>query len=143
MTPERLFHEWLGLWLSWEVVESRFERGRGIVWLEIREPARLWESVHCPHDTGLVFCYHHIETLIWRHLNVFQHRCAIACRLPRGKCHQCGHVFRVRPPWEGLSTHFPHEFEAFALLLMREMPKSKVAALDGETDPRLWRRRFC
>jgi hypothetical protein len=80
--------------------------------------------------------------LTWRHLNVFQHRCEITCRLPRGKCRQCGHVHRVRPPWEGLSMHFTKEFEAFALLLMREMPMSKVAELVGETDTRLWRMLF-
>jgi transposase len=80
--------------------------------------------------------------LTWRHLNVFQHRCEITCRLPRAKCRQCGHVFRARPPWEGLSTHFTKEFEAFALLLMREMPVSKVGELVGETDTRLWRMLF-
>ena len=142
MTPEKLFHELLGLGLKWEVVESRFERESGTVFLEIRETPRLWESVHCPQDTGAVFCYDHTETLTWRHLNIFQHRCEITGRLPRGKCRQCGHVFRVRPPWEGLSTHFTKEFEAFALLLMREMPVSKVAELVGETDTRLWRMLF-
>jgi transposase len=48
----------------------------------------------------------------------------------------------VRPPWEGLSKHFTKEFEAFALLLMREMPMSKVAETVGETDTRLWRMLF-
>jgi transposase len=48
----------------------------------------------------------------------------------------------VRPPWEGLSTHFTKEFEAFGLLLMREMPVSKVAEIMGETDTRLWRMLF-
>ena len=142
MTPEKLFHELLGLGLNWEVVESRFERESGTVFLEIRETTKLWESVRCSKDTGLAFCYDHTEVLTWRHLNVFQHRCEIICRLPRGKCRQCGHVFRVRPPWEGLSTHFTKEFEAFALLLMREMPMSRVAQLVGETDTRLWRMLF-
>lgn len=142
MTAEKLFQEWLGLGLNWEVVASRFERESGIVSLEIRETARLRESVRCLHDTGQVFCYVHTESPTWRHLNVFQHRCAITCRLPRGKCRQCGHAFRVRPPWEGLSTHFPKEFEAFALLLMHAMPMSQVAGLVGETDTRLWRMLF-
>lgn len=142
MTPEKLFHELLGLGLNWEVIESRFERESGSVYLEIRETSRLWESARCPEDGGLVFCYDHTEVLTWRHLNVFQHRCEITCRLPRGKCRQCGHVFRVRPPWEGLSMHFTKEFEAFALLLMREMPMSKVAEVVGETDTRLWRMLF-
>ena len=80
--------------------------------------------------------------MTWRHLNIFQHRCEITCPLPRGKCRKCGHIFRVRPPWEGLSKHFTKEFEAFALLLMREMPVSKVAQTVGETDTRLWRMLF-
>ena len=142
MTPEKLFHELLGLGLNWEVIESRFERESGTVFLEIRETPKLWELVRCPEEGGLVFCYDHTEVLTWRHLNVFQHRCEITCRLPRGKCRQCGHVFRVRPPWEGLSTHFTKEFEAFALLLMREMPMSKVGEAVGETDTRLWRMLF-
>ena len=130
-----MFHEWLGLGLKWEVVQSRFERESGTVFLEIRATPALWESVHCPQDTGAVFCYDHTETLPWRHLNIFQPRCEITCRLPRAKCRPCGHVFRVRPPWEGLSTHFTKEFEAFALLLLRARPMCKVAALVGETDP--------
>jgi transposase len=142
MTPEKLFHELLGLGLNWEVIESRFDRERGIVFLEIRETSRLWEAARCPEDGGLVFCYDHTEVLTWRHLNVFQYRCEITCRLPRGKCRQCGRVFRVRPPGEGLSMHFTKEFEAFALLLMREMPVSKAAELVGETDTRLWRLLF-
>ena len=142
MTPEKLFHEMLGLGLNWEVVESRFEKESGTVYLEIRETARLWDSVRCPEDSSSVSCYDHTETLSWRHLNIFQHRCEITCRLPRAKCRQCGHVFRVRPPWEGLSMHFTKEFEAFALLLIREMPVSKVAEMVGETDTRLWRMLF-
>jgi len=130
------------LGLNWEVIESRFERESGTVFLEIRETPQLWELVRCPQDGSLVFCYDHTEVLTWRHLNVFQHRCEITCRLPRGKCRHCGHVFRVRPPWEGLSTHFTKEFEAFALLLMREMPMSKVGEVVGETDTRLWRMLF-
>src|SRR6478672_3450706 len=142
MTPEKLFHELLGLGLNWQVVESRFERETGTVVLQIQETERLWEGQRCPKDGGLVFCYDHTEELVWRHLNVFQHSCEIHCRLPRGKCRTCGHVYRVRPPWEGLSKHFTKEFEAYALLLMREMPVAKVAEVMSETDTRLWRMLF-
>ena len=41
MTPEKLFHELLGLGLSWEVTESRFERESGTIFLEIREMSKL------------------------------------------------------------------------------------------------------
>ena len=142
MTSERLFHELLGLGLNWEVTDSRFDAASGTVFLEIRETPKLWELVRCPKDTNYATCYDHTEVMTWRHLNVFQHRCEITCRLPRGKCRECGHVFRVRPPWEGLSTHFTKEFEAFALLLMREMPMSQVAEVVGESDTRLWRMLF-
>jgi transposase len=142
MTPEKLFQELLGLGLNWEVTESRFDRESGTVFLETRERPLLWESARCPKDGGMVFCYDHTEALTWRHLNVFQHHCEITCRLPRGKCRQCGHVFRVRPPWEGLSIHFTKEFEAFALLLIREMPMAKVAEMTGASDMRLWRMLF-
>jgi transposase len=142
MTPEKLFHELLGLGMNWEVLESRFDKESGTVYLEISEKSGLWEMIRCPKDGGLCFCYDHTELLSWRHLNVFQHQCQITAHLPRGKCRQCGHVFRVRPPWEGLSTHFTKEFEAFTLLLMREMAVSKVAEIVGETDTRLWRMLF-
>ena len=142
MTPEKMFHELLGLGMNWEVVESRFDKASGIVSLEIREKAGLWESLRCPKEGGRVTCYDHTEVMRWRHLNVFQHRCEITCRLPRGKCDQCGHIFRVRPPWEGLSSHFTKEFECFALMLMREMPMADVADLVEETDTRLWRMLF-
>jgi transposase len=139
MTPEKLFHELLGLGLKWEVIETRFDRKSRIVFLDVRETSDLWESVRCPRDGGMVSCYDHCEGLSWRHLNVFEHRCEITCQLPRGKCRQCGHVFRVRPPWESLSMHFTKEFVAFALLLMREMPMKQVAETVGESDTRLWR----
>ena len=44
MTPERLFQDLLGLGLKWEVIESRFEHESGIVFLEMGETTRLWES---------------------------------------------------------------------------------------------------
>lgn len=142
MTPERLFHDLLGLGLNWEVTESRFESANGLVVLDLRETAVLWPSLRCRKCTGTAFCYDHPKPLVWRHLNVFEHRCELHCRLPRARCRGCGHTWLVRPPWEGLSTHFTKGFEAFALLLMREMPMSKVAQATGETDTRLWRMLF-
>jgi transposase len=137
-----MFQDLLGLGLNWEVVESRFDRKTGTVILEIRETPRFWESERCSKDGGLVYCYDHTEEIVWRHLNVFEHRCEIRCRLPRKKCRQCGGVYRVSPPWEGLSGHVTKEFEAYALLLMREMPVSKVGQIVGESDTRLWRMLF-
>jgi transposase len=142
METDKLFHELLGLGLNWEVMDSRFERERSTLVLEIRETEELWKQQRCPKDGGRVTCYDHVETVTWRHLNVFQHPCEIQCRLPRGKCGQCGHVYRVRPPWEGFSRHFSKEFEAFVLVLMKEMPMRRVAEIVNENDTRLWRMLF-
>lgn len=138
MTPEKLFHQMLGLGNEWLVFDCRFDENNG-VFLEIKEAPGLWQKVRCPKDNGEVFCYDHAPVMEWRHLNVFEHHCHIRCQLPRAKCRQCGHIHRVCPPWEGLSKHFTKAFEAYALLLAREMPAKRAAALIRETDSRLWR----
>ena len=92
-----------------------------------------------PGEGAKANLYDHTEELVWRHLNVFEHSCEIRCRLPRGQCSKSGKVYRVTPPWEGLSKHFTKAFEAFALLLMREMPVLAVSRIVKETDTRLWR----
>jgi transposase len=139
MTPEKLFHELLGLGMNWEVTECVYDRDAGVVRLRVRETPQLWQSERSPGVGGPVTAYDHTEELIWRHLNVFEHRCEIRCRLPRGRCLRTHKVYRVRPPWEGLSKHFTQAFEALALLLMREMPVAAAARQVGEHDTRLWR----
>lgn len=84
-------------------------------------------------------CYDHVDEMVWRHLNVFEHQCEIRCLLPRGRGESTGKIYRVTPPWEGLSKHFTKAFEAMALLLLREMPVAAVGRIVGEHDTRLWR----
>jgi transposase len=138
MTPEALFHTLLGLGTQWKVVRCEFEAAEGVVRLWVEETPYLWngESIGAKEA---VTAYDHTEELVWRHLNVFEHRCEIRCRLPRGQKATTGQVYRVLPPWEGLSKHFTQAFEAMALLLMRQMPVAAVARHVGETDTRLWR----
>jgi hypothetical protein len=38
MTSEKLVHELLGLEINWEVIESRFERKSGTVFLKLTPP---------------------------------------------------------------------------------------------------------
>ena len=138
MTPEQLFHELLGLGQQWRVSRCEYTFDEGVrLWVE--ETERLWvgESVAAGHP---VTCYDHVgEEMVWRHLNVFEHRCEIHCRLPRGQHANDGKVYRVTPPWEGLAKHFTQAFEAMVLLLLRQMPVAAVARHVGETDTRLWR----
>ena len=139
MTPERMFHDLLGLGLAWEVEECRHDGKFGSILILVKETDRLWEQERCPKCGGRVSCRDHTEALRWRHLNCFEHECELECCLPRGRCGACEHTYRVRPPWEGRSKHFTKEFEAFTLLLAREMPMSKVAKLVKARDTRLWR----
>lgn len=138
MTPESLFHTLLGLGTQWRVTRCEFVVEESTVRLWIEETPLLWDGESITAKEA-VTAYDHTEELVWRHLNVFEHRCEIHCRLPRGKRTTTGQVYRVLPPWEGLSKHFTQAFEAMALLLMRQMPVAAVARHVGETDTRLWR----
>lgn len=140
MSPERLFHELLGLGDAWAVRKVSFEEAQDALELRVEETPKLWEQEKCPHDgSGGVVCQDHVGDLRWRHLNAFGKQVEIVCNLPRARCPSCGKVWRVTPPWEGQAKHFTKEFEAFALTLMREMPVRKAAEILGETDTRMWR----
>lgn len=138
MSPEQTFEQLLGLGASWKVVRTEFEADTNTFVICVTETEALWpeESARegCP-----VSCYDHVEPMQWRHLNVFNKECVIVSALPRGKRSRDGKIYRVSPPWEGRSKHFSKEFEAFALMLMREMPVKKAGEILRETDQRLWR----
>ena len=139
MNVEALFHRLLALGESWEVTGCEYQEEANSFFVVIQETARLWEQERCPKCGQAVRCYDHVEALSWRHLNVFNKQSEILCELPRGRCRECRHTYRVKPPWEGKSKHFTQEFEAFALTLMREMPMKKVGEIVGVDDMRLWR----
>ncbi len=86
MTPEKLFHDLLGLGLNWMVTECEFDRESGVMRLRIEETEHLWRVERSPGDGAEVACYDHTEEMVWRHLNVFEHKCEIRCRLPRARC---------------------------------------------------------
>jgi transposase len=138
MKPEQLFHQLLGLGTEWRVAECLFDKDAGVVTIWVEETPALWEAER-GRAGGAVQCYDHTEEVVWRHLNVFEHRCNIHCRVPRGRRVGDGKVYRLDVPWEGLSKHFTAAFEAMALMMIREMPVKAVADMVGETDTRLWR----
>jgi transposase len=109
----------------------------GEVNITVVEQEHFWR-VECSRQCQNVRLYDHTPELAWRHLNVFEHRCNILCRVPRG-VRPDGKVYRVDVPWEGLCKHFTSAFEAMALMLIREMPVAAAARIIKETDTRLWR----
>lgn len=140
MSPEKLFHELLGLGDQWRVQELTYLKGgRGEVRIVIEDCAALFNGACCPEDGGALRPYDHAPKRKWRHLNIFEHECYLECRLPRGKCSQCGKVITMKGPWEGKIKGFTLLFEAFALTLLREMPVNAASRIVGEHDTRLWR----
>jgi len=125
--------------MTWEVTECEYDRVAGVVRLFVKETAAFWKAERSPEAGAAVTCYDHTEEVTWRHMDVFEHQCELRCRLPRARCTKTGKIYRVRPPWEGLSKHFTKGFEAMALLLMRDMPVAAAARKLREHDTRLWR----
>lgn len=145
MTPEQTFEQLLGLGEEWRVINTHYEAEKNTFVIAVEETPKLWES-ESRRNRFKTTCYDHVEPMMWRHLNVFNKECVIVCALPRGRYvddeqskYPPQKIYRVQPPWEGLSKHFSREFEAFALMLMKEMPVKKAGEILGETDQRLWR----
>ena len=74
----------------------------------------------------------------WRHLNFFEHVTYLHVRTPRIKCPNCG-VKVVSVPWAREGSGFTLMFEAFVMVLAKEMPINAIARLVGEEDTRIWR----
>jgi len=91
----------------------------------------------CPGCGTYVSAYD-TEEKTWRHLNFFQYKCYIHMRTPRTDCPDCG-VQSWIPPWARSQSGFTLLFEAFIMVLAKEMPISSIAELVGEQDTRLWR----
>ena len=136
MENEEIFSMALGLAGSgWKLVGSEF--GGEPKGLELRldyEVGRRWE---CPECGAMASAYDGVEKR-WRHLNFFQYRCEIVAKVPRVECAQCG-VRQVKVPWARAGSGFTLLFEAFLMVLAREMPVAAVAQAVGEEDTRLWR----
>ena len=85
------------------------------------------EGVHPVHDT---------VTKTYRHMNFFQHECVLQVRTPRVKL-PSGSVRLVEPVFAGRLSGFTLLFEAFILMLAKQMPFAAVARIVGESDHRV------
>jgi len=143
MIPEELFERLLVLGDGWRVKAVDYVEAEGKVLIRVEDTPELWASQKCTQcQSAAVGGYDHAPGRSWRHLNVCQLESEIVSALPRGQCRDCQSVFTVRAPWEGRSRGLTQEFEAFALILMREMPVKRASEILGETDHKLWRMLF-
>src|SRR5574340_490926 len=129
----KLFEAALGIAPPWTVASVDFDESAKTltVLIDFKAGTRFdvsgHEGAHPVHDT---------VTKTYRHLNFFQHECHLQVRTPRVKLPN-GSVRLVEPDFAGRLNGFTLLFEAFILMLARQMPFAAVARIVGESPHRV------
>src|ERR1700690_2510583 len=129
----RVFGAALGIAEPWFVASVDFDEGARVltVLIDFKPGSRFaisgHEGVHAVHDT---------VSKTYRHMNFFQHECHLQVRTPRVKLPN-GSVRLVEPDFAGRLNGFTLLFEAFILMLARQMPFAAVARIVGESPHRV------
>ena len=74
----------------------------------------------------------------WRHLNFFQFKTYIHCRVPRTECKDCG-VKQVKVPWSRKGSGFTLLMDSMIVLMAQHMTVTAIAEMIDEHDTRIWR----
>jgi transposase len=74
----------------------------------------------------------------WRHLNFFQFKTYIHCRVPRTECEDCG-VKQVKVPWARKGSGFTLLMDSLIVLMAQHMTVTAIAEMVDEHDTRIWR----
>ena len=129
MVTEKIFESALGVSSPWFIAGMGFDEQQRK--LSIRVDFEVGSRFVVPGQTG-EHPVHDTVTKTYRHLNFFQYQCDLEVRVPRVKLPD-GKVIQVTPPWAGKLSGFSLLFEAFVLLLSRQMPFSGVSRITGES----------
>jgi transposase len=120
---ENLFETALGIVAPWYIASLDFDaKGHRLtLQIDFKRGSRFGvpgvEGEHPVHDT---------VKKSYRHLNFFQYTCELEVRVPRVRLPEGG-IRQVEPEWAGRLSGFTLLFEAFIVLMCRDMPFSKVA----------------
>jgi transposase len=129
MVTEKIFEAALSISSPWYIAGMSFEPTQRK--LKIRVDFEVGSRFAVPGASG-EHPVHDTVTKTYRHLNFFQHECELEVRVPRVKLPD-GSVRQVTPAWAGKLSGFTLLFEAFVLLLCREMSFTGVARITGES----------
>lgn len=135
----RLFERSMGLGPEWRVEDVWFESPEaGDEELHVRVGRAPGSAVACPECGGRCGVYDARERT-WRHLDIWQFRTVVHCRVPRADCPEHG-PRTVRMPWEVRpGSHFTALFEAQVLVMaMSGMTTAAIARQVRESDSRVW-----
>lgn len=137
MRSEDIFAMGLGLSSPWEVAEVSFEDS--IEGKELHIKIDFKRGGEFANDAGEMQKAYDTEDKTWRHLNFFEHKCYLHCRVPRIMMSD-GKIRMAQVPWARPNSGFTLLFEAFTMKLVEsEMPVSAVSRSVKETSPRIWR----
>lgn len=137
MNSDALFGMALGLQELWEVTEVSFKAEAGQR-PELHLRIGFASGSKFKYDAGVDCAVHDTLERQWQHLNFFEYRCFLHCRVPRISTSD-GRFRNADVPWSRAGSCFTLLFEAFALALIeREMPVSRVAQILGITPQRIW-----
>jgi len=129
MVTEKIFETALGISSPWYIAGMNFDPAKGTGKLHIRIDFEVGTRFAVPGHQG-EHPVHDTVTKKYQHMNFFQHVCELEVRVPRVKLPD-GSVLQVTPPWAGKLSGFTLLFEAFVLLLCREMPFRGVSRITG------------
>ncbi len=136
MMETDLFQAALNLQSPWKIQNVNFSSDSRLleIWIDF-DPGSEFDCPKCSHHGCKGY---DTEDKTWRHLNFFQYRCDLHCRVPRVTCPNCG-VILVDIPWARKRSGFSLLMESLILIMAMDMPISKVASLLNEDDGRIWR----
>lgn len=130
-----LFTKALKLEPPWKITKVDFNEKAGAIKIYIDFPKG--SVFRCPICGKEVKAYDTTEKE-WRHLNFLQYACYLRVRIPRIDCPGDG-IRQIEVPWARNGADFTFLFEAFAMMLVREMPVNKVSQIIKVDDNKLWR----
>lgn len=135
-----LFERSMGLGRGWEVEDVWFSGAPGDGGeLHVRVRRRPGEALPCP-ECGRPCGVYDTRERVWRHLDIWQYRTYVHCRLPRCDCPEHGPRTAWAPWGSESSPHFTAMFEAQVLAMaLSGLTVKGVASLLGEHDTRVWR----
>ena len=136
ISQEDLFSIALGLEKPWfiKAIEFKVEEKQLDLFIDFESGSKFT----CPLCDKSGRHVHDTIERTWRHLNFFQFKTYLHCRVPRTNCDKCG-VKQVRVPWARKSSGFTLLMDSLIVLLAQHMPAKTVADLIGEHDTRIWR----
>lgn len=119
-----MFEQSIGVEEPWHIDRAGFEETDQAVHIYVR--ARETAKYPCPECGKLCKRYDNEDKeRVWRHGDVVFYPCYVHCRRPRVKCKEHG-VRVVTAPWARPRSRFTLLFEAYAMLLLADMPVLKV-----------------